>query len=181
MRAGDADGLTARQLFYKALIARRSVFFEAVFATLMLSIFGLMSALYTMQVYDRVVPTNGFSTLWVLTIGVLLAILFEFAMKIVRAQMVDRASKVIDVELSSVFFGKAMDIRPNRDRAQLVLLPRKSGHFESVRNFMTSTTLFILADAPFALFFIFVIYLIAGEVAIVPLLMLPWDLLWAWG
>ena len=173
MRAGDADGLTARQLFYKALIARRSVFFEAVFATLMLSIFGLMSALYTMQVYDRVVPTNGFSTLWVLTIGVLLAILFEFAMKIVRAQMVDRASKVIDVELSSVFFGKAMDIRAESRPRTVGTFAAQIRHFESVRNFMTSTTLFILADAPFALFFIFVIYLIAGEVAIVPLLMLP--------
>ena len=164
---------SAKDWFYKAILRRRRVFFEAVFATLMLSIFGLMSALYTMQVYDRVVPTNGFSTLWVLTIGVLLAVLFEFLMKIVRAQMVDRASKEIDTELSGVFFGKAMDIRAESRPRTVGTFASQIRHFESVRNFMTSTTLFILADAPFALFFIFIIYLLAGPVALVPMLMLP--------
>ena len=131
-----------------------------------------MSALYTMQVYDRGAH-KWFSTLWVLTIGVLLAIAFEFAMKLVRAKMVDRASMAIDIELSSVFFGKALDIRAESRPRTVGTFASQIRHFESVRNFMTSTTLFILADAPFALFFIFVIYLIAGSVALVPLTMLP--------
>ena len=123
----DESEYSAKDWFFFAIKKRRAVFFEAVFGTFMVSIFGLMSALYTMQVYDRVVPTNGFSTLWVLTIGVLLAIAFEFAMKLVRAQMVDRASKAIDTELSSVFFGKALDIRadPALKRSEHSLL--KSG------------------------------------------------------
>lgn len=169
---GQTD-LSAKDWFYAAIRKRRAVFIEAVFGTFMVSIFGLMSALYTMQVYDRVVPTNGFSTLWVLTIGVLLAIAFEFAMKLVRAKMVDRASMAIDIELSSVFFGKALDIRAESRPRTVGTFASQIRHFESVRNFMTSTTLFILADAPFALFFIFVIYLIAGSVALVPLTMLP--------
>jgi ATP-binding cassette subfamily C protein LapB len=164
---------SAKDWFYAAIKKRRAVFFEAVLGTFMVSIFGLMSALYTMQVYDRVVPTNGFSTLWVLTIGVLLAIVFEFTMKLVRAQMVDRASKAIDIELSSVFFGKALDIRAESRPRTVGTFASQIRHFESVRNFMTSTTLFILADAPFALFFIFIIYLLAGPVALVPLAMLP--------
>jgi len=168
---------SAKDWFIYAIRKRRSVFFEAVFGTFMLSIFGLMSALYTMQVYDRVVPTKGFSTLWVLTIGVLLAIFFEFVMKLVRAQMVDRASKVIDVELSSVFFGKALDIRAESRPRTVGTFAAQIRHFESVRNFMTSTTLFILADAPFALFFIFVIYLLAGPIALVPLTVMPLGLL----
>ena len=164
---------SAKDWFYLAIKKRKSIFFEAVLGTFMVSIFGLMSALYTMQVYDRVVPTNGFSTLWVLTIGVLLAIIFEFLMKLVRAHMVDRASKAIDIELSSVFFGKALDIRAESRPSTVGTFASQIRHFESVRNFMTSTTLFILADAPFALFFIFVIYLLAGPVALVPLCMLP--------
>ena len=168
---------SAKDWFVHAIRKRRRVFFEAVFATLMLSLFGLMSALYTMQVYDRVVPTKGFSTLWVLTIGVLMAIFFEFVMKLVRAQMVDRAGKVIDVELSSVFFGKALDIRADSRPRTVGTFAAQIRHFESVRNFMTSTTLFIMADAPFALFFILVIYVIAGPVALVPLVMIPVGLL----
>ena len=171
------DEFSAKDWFVHAIRKRRRVFFEAVFATLMLSLFGLMSALYTMQVYDRVVPTKGFSTLWVLTIGVLMAIFFEFVMKLVRAQMVDRASKVIDVELSSVFFGKALDIRADSRPSTVGTFAAQIRHFESVRNFMTSTTLFIMADAPFALFFILVIYVIAGPVALVPLVMIPVGLL----
>ena len=170
-------GFSAKDWFVFAIRKRRRVFFEAVFATFMLSLFGLMSALYTMQVYDRVVPTKGFSTLWVLTVGVLMAIFFEFLMKLVRSQMVDRASKVIDIELSTVFFGKALDIRADSRPRTVGTFAAQIRHFESVRNFMTSTTLFVLADAPFALFFIFVIFMIAGPVALVPLFMIPLGLL----
>lgn len=164
---------TAKDWFFETIKKHRAIFLEAVLGTFMVSIFGLMSALYTMQVYDRVVPTNGFSTLWVLTFGVVLAIVFEFVMKLVRSQMVDRASKAIDLELSSVFFGKALDIRAEARPNTVGTFASQIRHFESVRNFMTSTTLFILADAPFAIFFIFVIYLLAGPVALVPLCMLP--------
>ncbi|MCS5587690.1 MAG: type I secretion system permease/ATPase [Porticoccaceae bacterium] len=168
---------SAKQWFIHATQKRRRIFFEAVFATFVLSIFGLMSALYTMQVYDRVVPTKGFSTLWVLTIGVLLAIFFELIMKLVRSHMVDRASKVIDQELSGVFFSKALAIRSDCRPKTVGTFAAQIRHFESVRNFMTSSTLFILADAPFALFFILVIYFIAGPVAYVPLIMIPVGLL----
>lgn len=164
---------TAKDWFVFALRKRKKVFLEAIFATFVLSALGLMSALYTMQVYDRVVPTKGFSTLWVLTFGVLLAITFEFAMKVVRAHMVDRASKVIDVELSSVFFGKALSIRSDARPRTVGTFASQIRHFESIRNFMASSTLFVFADAPFALFFIGVIFILAGPVALVPLLVMP--------
>jgi ATP-binding cassette subfamily C protein LapB len=171
--AAKKRGFTAKQWFAFAIRKHRGVFFEAVFATFMVSVFGLTSAMYTMQVYDRVVPTQGFSTLWVLTVGVALAIAFELAMKLVRTHMVDKACKYIDIELSSVFFGKAMDIRADARPRTVGTFASQIRHFESVRNFMTSSTLFILADLPFALFFIGVIYLIAGPVAYVPLAIIP--------
>lgn len=168
---------SAKDWFAFAIRKHRSVFFEAVFATFMVSIFGLTSAMYTMQVYDRVVPTQGFSTLWVLTIGVGLAIGFELLMKLVRSHMVDKACKYIDLELSSVFFGKALDIRADARPKTVGTFASQIRHFESVRNFMTSSTLFILADLPFALLFIGVIYLIAGPVAYVPMAIIPLSLL----
>ena len=175
--AAKKRNFSAKQWFAFAIRKHRGVFFEAVFATLMVSIFGLTSAMYTMQVYDRVVPTQGFSTLWVLTIGVALAIGFELTMKLVRSHMVDKACKYIDLELSSVFFGKALDIRADARPRTVGTFASQIRHFESVRNFMTSSTLFILADLPFALLFIGVIYLIAGPVAYVPLAIIPLSLL----
>lgn len=168
----DAAAVTrpsAADCFTQALRRHRRVFVEAVFATLVLSVIGLMSAMYTMQVYDRVVPTKGFSTLWVLTIGVLLAVLLELVMRQVRAHMVDRASKAIDEELSAVFFAKALDIRMDARPRTVGTFAAQIRQFESVRGFMASSTLFILADAPFALLFIAVIAMIAGPVALVPL------------
>lgn len=169
----ELASFSAKDWFVYAARKRRGVFFEAIFATFVLSVFGLMSALYTMQVYDRVVPTKGFSTLWVLTIGVMMAIFFELVMKLVRSHLVDKASKAIDLELSGVFFSKALAIRSDCRPQTVGTFASQIRHFESVRNFMTSSTLFILADAPFALLFIVVIYFIAGPVAFVPLMMIP--------
>ncbi|MEN9773719.1 MAG: hypothetical protein RL322_789 [Pseudomonadota bacterium] len=164
---------SAAEWFAFAIRRHRRVFFEAVFATFVVSIIGLISALYTMQVYDRVVPTKGFATLWVLTIGVGIAIVLELTLKQVRALMVDRACKLIDQELSAIFFGKALDIRLDARPRTVGTFASQIRHFESVRNFMTSSTLFIMADVPFALFFIAVIAMLAGPVALVPLIMVP--------
>ena len=164
---------TAGEWFVFAIKKHRSIFLEGILATLMISIIGLVSSIYSMQVYDRVLPSKGFSTLWVLTGGVLLAVLLEYILKQVRTSMVDRASKVIDQELSGVFFGKALSIRMDARPKTVGTFASQIRHFESVRNFMTSSTVFVLADAPFALLFIGVIAMIAGPVALVPLVMVP--------
>lgn len=173
--ANDAEAKpqTAQDWFAYAIRKHRRIFVESVFATFVVSLIGLVSALYSMQVYDRVIPTKGYSTLWVLTFGALLAVVLELVMKQVRAHMVDRACKAIDQELSAVFFGKALDIRMDARPKTVGTFASQIRYFESVRNFMTSSTLFILADVPFALFFIAVMAMIAGPVALVPLVMVP--------
>lgn len=176
--ASDGDGgqdapQSASDWFAFAIRKHRRVFLEAVFATLVISLLALFASLYSMQVYDRVIPTKGFSTLVVLSVGVLLAIMLEFTLKQVRAYMVDRATKQIDLELSGVFFGKALAIRMDARPATVGTFASQIRHFESVRNFMTSTTLFVLADAPFALLFICMIAALAGPVALVPLVTVP--------
>lgn len=164
---------TARAQFIRALLKRRSVFLEGALATVSVNTLGMVTALYSMQVYDRVVPNQGLSTLYVLTGGVMLAILLELLMKQVRTRMVERACNEVDMELSSVFFNQALRIRMDARPRTVGTFAAQIKHFESVRNFMTSATLFALADAPFALIFIAVIAVIAGPVALVPLAMLP--------
>ena len=130
-----------------------------------------------MQVYDRVVPTQGFSTLWVLTVGVLMAIVLELVMRQVRNRLVENACKAIDEELSGVFFGHALAIRMDQRPRTVGTFAAQIRHFEMVRNFMTSSTLFIFADAPFALMFVVVIGMLAGPVALVPLVFIPISIL----
>lgn len=165
--------MSATEWFAYTLRRYRFVFFEGVAATFVLSMLGLVAAMYSMQVYDRVIPTKGYSTLWVLTIGVMISIVLEVVLKQTRAYMVDRACKVIDQELSAVFFGKALDIRMDARPRTVGTFAAQIRQFESVRNFLTSSSLFIMADLPFAIFFIGVIALLAGPVALVPLVMVP--------
>lgn len=164
---------TAGEWFVFSISRYRSSFMDAVIATFIVSFIGLLAAMYSMQVYDRVVPSKGYSTLLVLTVGVLLSIALELLIKQVRAHMVERACKSIDQELSTVFFGKALDIRMDVRPRSVGTFASQIRHFESVRNFLTSSTLFILADAPFALMFVLVIAMISWQVALVPLVMLP--------
>lgn len=173
----DDKRRTARQWFGYAIRKRWAAFTEGALATLTVNVIALGASFYSMQVYDRVVPTQGYSTLWVLTIGVAMAITLELVMRQVRTRLVERACKAIDEELSSVFFGHALAIRMDQRPRTVGTFAAQIRHFEMVRNFMTSTTLFVFADAPFALFFIGVIALLAGPVAIVPLVFLPVSIL----
>ena len=171
---------TAGDWFVYAVRQYRTVFFDAILATFIVSIVGLVGALYSMQVYDRVVPSKGYSTLVVLTVGALLGVLLELLLKQVRAHMIDRACKAIDQDLSTVFFGKALDIRMDARPRTVGTFASQIRHFESVRNFLTSSSLFILADSPFALVFIGVIAMISVPVALVPLVLLPLTVLVGW-
>ncbi len=167
----------ALRLFSRSIWQHKGVFIEALVGTTVLNLIGLATSLYSMQVYDRVIPNAGLSTLWVLTIGVLVAMVFELVLKQVRANMVDKACKAIDLDLSDRFFGRALAVRMDQRPNTIGTFAAQIRLFESVRQFLTATTLFVLADVPFALVFIAVIALIAGPVALVPLLLVPVSIL----
>ena len=170
---GEEKPVSATDWFSYALRKHRSIFVEAIIASVVMSFLGVASAMYTMQVYDRVIPHKGYETLVVLTVGVFIAIAFELIMQVIRANMTDRACKAIDLELSSVFFGKALDIRLDARPPTVGTFAAQVSHFEGVRNFLSSSTLYLFADIPLALFFIAIIATVAGWVAIVPLLIAP--------
>lgn len=163
----------ALSYFWHAIRLRKRVFIEAILATALISLIGLGSALYTMQVYDRVLPSEGYSTLIVLTVGVLIAIVLELVMKQVRSTMVDRTCKVVDQQLAGFFFGRALAIRMDARPRTVGTFAAQIRQFETVRNFLTSSTLFVLADLPFALLFVAVIAMIAGPLALIPLAFIP--------
>lgn len=160
-------------LVWQALLARKSVFLEAVLATGLVNLLTLATALYSMQVFDRVIPNQGFQTLWVLSVGVAFAVALEFLLKQVRSHTVDRACNAIDQQLSEWFFNRMMGIRMEVRPASVGTLASQVKGFEMVRGVLASTSLFVLADVPFALFFIGVIALVGGWLVLVPLIALP--------
>ncbi len=163
----------AAKLVLDAVLARKPVFLEAVLATGLVNLLTLATSIFSMQVYDRVIPNSGFQTLWVLSVGVAIAIGLEFLLKEVRSRTVDKACTAIDHSLSEWFFRRTMGIRMEKRPPSVGSLAAQVKGFELVRGVLTSTSLFILADVPFALVFILVIALVGGWTALVPLLALP--------
>ncbi len=164
---------TAMHLVWQALLTRKRVFFEAVLATGLANLLTLSISLYAMQVFDRVIPNQGFQTLWVLSVGVTLAIALELLLKQVRSHTVDLTCNAIDQQLSEWFFSRMMGIRMEARPASVGTLASQVKGFEMVRGVMASTSLFVLADIPFAVFFVVVIAMVGGWVVIVPLIALP--------
>ena len=175
--SGKASVPTAARLIWGALARRRGTFFDAVLASALINMLALATSLYSMQVYDRVIPNHGYQTLWVLSVGVAGAIALEFFLKHVRAVIVENACKAIDCELSEWFFQRALAIRMEGRPPGVGTLASQVKGFELVRGIMTSTSLFVLVDIPFAALFVGVIGIVGGVLVLVPLIALPCALL----
>lgn len=174
-RKADAPATAPRsaQLIWQAVWERRLIYVEALLATALVNILTLSTSLYSMQVYDRVIPNRGFQTLWVLSVGVVTAILLELLLKHVRSVALERTANCIDADLSGWFFRRALGIRLDCRPKAIGTLAAQIKGFEMVRGAMSATSLYILADVPFALLFVVAIGFIGGWMALIPVVLMP--------
>ena len=159
--------------FWKVIWRFRGYYYQVILATIIINFLALVSSLYVMNVYDRVIPNQAYETLWVLSIGVVLAILFEFAAKMIRGHLTDIAGKKADLIISSALFRRVMALRLADRPASSGSYANNLREFESVRDFFTSASLLTLVDLPFLLLFITVIGIVGGKLALVPLIIIP--------
>ncbi|MGK9174687.1 type I secretion system permease/ATPase [Yokenella regensburgei] len=146
---------------------------EIALASVTSNVLALGGILFSMQVYDRVIPAQSFPTLWVLFFGVLLAAAFEFFIRLARTHVSDIMGKHIDLKVSSLFFARALAIK-NDAR------PKSTGSFisqlreiDQVRELLTSTTVGAAMDIPFVLLFLAIMALVGGPLVIIPLIAIP--------
>ncbi|VXD08789.1 ABC transporter [Enterobacterales bacterium 8AC] len=158
---------------FSTLWRYRHYFYSAAMAALLANILTLASTFFTMNVYDRVIPTQAYVTLWSLAIGVLIAIVFEFTSRQVRTYLLDVAGKKADLILGAKLFRQVMAMRMESKPQSTGSFANQLRDFEAVRDFVTSATLSTLSDLPFCILFMLIIYLIGGQLAIVPLIAIP--------
>lgn len=163
----------ATEAILAALKEHRSLFVRVGFVSLLMNLLSIVSSLFTMQVYDRVVPNFAFATLWVLASGVLLAYLFELAFKLIRLQLLEASTVRLDEGLSLYFVERLLALKLDRRPSRVGSLVAQIRDYESVKSFFTSTTLFAIADLPFIALFIAVVAMIGGPVAWVLLFFVP--------
>jgi ATP-binding cassette subfamily C protein LapB len=164
-------------LLWRAMRRRKGIFRDAVIATVVVNTLAIATGLYTMQVYDRVIPHTGFNTLMVLFVGVLIALGLELLLKQLRSHLMDRESTQIDTELSDWFFRRAQGIRMEARPPSLGTLAAQIKGLEYLRGVLSGNTIFLFADLPFALLFVGVVAWIGGVIAFVPLMLIPVTLL----
>jgi ATP-binding cassette, subfamily C, bacterial LapB len=159
--------------FWGSLAQGRGLYGQVILAAALTNLLGLSTSLFIMVVYDRVVPNEAIESLIALTIGVLIALGFDFVIKTLRAQFVDRAGKRADARMSRLIFDKILSMKLDSRRQKSGAMATIVREFDTLREFFTSATLIAIVDLPFIFFFIWVISLIAGPLALVPLIAVP--------
>ncbi|MEA1914551.1 MAG: type I secretion system permease/ATPase [Campylobacterota bacterium] len=147
----------------------RHVYRDVIIASLLINLFVLSTPLFTMNVYDRVIPNNATDTLWILAIGVVVIYMIDILLKFLRSYFLETAAKKTDVIASSIIFEKVLDLKMSSVPNSVGSLANILKEFESIRGFLTSSTVSLLIDIPFIFIFLFAIYLIGGELVLVPL------------
>lgn len=150
----------------------KSTLLQAALTGAMINLVALASSLYSMQVYDRVVPTGASQTLWVLTIGVLAATAFELLAKWSRSSLYDHVIDQVDRKLARSVYAKFLAIRLDQMPTRVGALAAQLRGYETVRQFLSSVVTHTLVDAPFALLFTVCLVAIGGWLALIPVLFL---------
>ena len=151
----------------------RSTYMKVALAAVVINIFGLLTSLFTMTVYDRVVPNNATSSLVALSIGLAIVIVFDFILKMLRAYFVDIAGAQIDKEVGDTLFRRLLSLRLELKKGSTGALTGLMRELEALRDFFASATLTAVVDLPFILLTLLVVWLIGGMVVLVPAIMVP--------
>ena len=156
--------------FWGVLRQSSAIYRDVLLGSLLINVFALVTPLFTMNVYDKIVPNLSFDSLWVLAIGVAVVLVFDFVLRMLRSHFIDVAGKKSDVLLSAHIFSKVMGMRMEAKPPSTGAFAKHLQEFESVRDFLTSATVTALVDIPFACLFLLIIWLFAGNMVWVPIL-----------
>jgi ATP-binding cassette subfamily C protein LapB len=158
----------------------RSTYWKVALAAVFINIFGLLTALFTMTIYDRVVPNNAMSSLVALSIGFAIVIIFDFVLKMLRAYFVDFAGAQIDRDIGAEVFDRLIAMRLELKKGSTGSLTGLMRELEALRDFFASATIVAVVDVPFILLTLVVVALIGGWVVLVPAIMVPLVILVGW-
>lgn len=170
LRTPELSKVAQRHWFWSAFLEQLPLYRDVLVSALMINLFALALPIFTMNVYDRIVPNRAEETLWMLAFGMLLVVVADYAIRLMRSHFVDLAGQRIDLQISSRIMEKVLGMRMADRPASVGSFAANLRSFESVRDFMASATVTTIVDLPFALLFVLVTAWIAWPLAFVPLI-----------
>ncbi len=153
--------------------ANRSVYGKVAVAAVMINLFALVSSLFTMTVYNRIIPNNAINSLIALTIGLGIMLIFDFTLKILRAYFVDIAGADIDSDIGDSVFSQLLALRLDQRRGSTGGLASMMRELETLRDFFASATLTAVVDVPFIIITLIVMAMLGGWLVMVPIALIP--------
>ncbi|AXH16067.1 type I secretion system permease/ATPase [Malaciobacter mytili] len=169
-----------KEWFWGTLKRNSGIYKQVIIVSLFINLFILATPLFTMNVYDRVLPNNAIETLWVLFIGISIVMLFDFILKLLRSYFLGVASKRTDTIISNRIFNQLLNIKINAKPASTGQFVSRLQSFESIREFFTSATIAAVVDFPFVIIFIIVIFYIGGPLGYVTIATVVISILTSW-
>ncbi|HWA60443.1 MAG TPA: type I secretion system permease/ATPase [Caulobacteraceae bacterium] len=168
-QGGDVFRRARDHWFWSELYKARGSFGFVALGAVLVNLLGFAMPLFTMNVYDRIIPNKAEASLWVLAIGVVFAFGFEFLLRYARAQLVDEVGRDIDARVQQRLFEKVVNTPLAARSGATGALARRIGEFESVRDFFGSTTIVLVVDMVFVFLFLGLIVALGGWLVLVPL------------
>jgi ATP-binding cassette subfamily C protein LapB len=151
----------------------RNFYIDSMLATIMANVLTLASIFFTMNVYNRIVPTQAYVSLWTLAIGTTLAIIFEFLMRWLKARLIDIGGKKADLEINATLLQEIMTIRLEHGPTSVGIFASSMRDFDALRDFFSSASLVLVTDLPFIFLFLFLIGILGGPLVVIPALIIP--------
>lgn len=165
-RTPEVGDVSQRHWFWGTMAESWHVYRDVLVAAFLINLFALALPLFTMNVYDRVVPNRALETLWLLGVGLMAVLVVDFVLRMMRGYFIDLASNRIDVRLSSMIMERVLGLRMESRPLSVGAFASNLRSFETVRDFITSATVTALIDLPFAVIFLLVILWIDWALAI---------------
>ncbi len=159
--------------FWSALAASKWSYIQVMLAAVLTSVLGLSTSIFSMVVYDRILPNEATESLIALTVGIGIALVFDFGIKTLRANFIDSAGARADLLMGRQIFDQLLNLRLAARSGSTGAMANTLREFESLRDFFTSASLVALVDLPFIFLFIFVIHMIGGPLALIPAIAVP--------
>jgi ATP-binding cassette subfamily C protein LapB len=178
--AGELLRSGASRLLLSEVLRDKGWIFEVLVATLVVNLLAVATSLYAMQIYDRVIPTLAYSTLTALSVGMAIIVVLDWALKFIRARILDGMAKQVDMAVSQKLFEHVLRLRLDTRPRSLGSLAAQMNGLETVRSFFSSTIVFTMTDVPFCFMFIGLIAVIGGRVSLVYIFLLPVALFFGW-
>jgi len=171
MSQGKKPGKTLKQKnwFFGTLYKFKGIYSRVILVSFLVNLFVIAGPMFTLNVYDRIIPHNAIDTLWVLALGVGVIYLFDLVLKHIRTYFLENAARRSDIIMSSMIYEHAMNLKLANRPGSVGSFSSIVKDFEGIRSFFASSAITALIDLPFAVIFLLVIYAINNTMVIIPI------------